>query len=157
MKHKEKCQQFHTLIRDRRTCTLCDKTFDSSAKVLSHIEKCNDRIDQYCENCKHDYTKLVPVAFTRHIQQCEKYYSHTINDNTCKLCGHKFEGIGYLLNHVEKCIYKIKQICHTCSQDCTKMRPTDYTKHVEKCEKYNKFIKDKNICRFCYKKFPGKY
>ena len=157
MKHLEKCQKFHTLIRDRRTCTLCEKTFESSAKVLSHIEKCTDRIDQICETCKNDYTKLRPVEFTRHAEKCQKYYSQTLNGTTCKLCNNKFEGMGHLLTHVEKCVHKIKQTCKTCSQDCTKMRSVDYEKHVGKCEKFHKFVLPNNICRFCYKKFPGKF
>ena len=105
----------------------------------------------------YDYTKLRPVEFTRHAEKCQKYYSQTLNGTTCKLCNNKFEGMGHLLTHVEKCIHKIKQTCKTCSQDCTKMRSVDYEKHVGKCEKFHKFVLPNNICRFCYKKFPGKF
>ena len=49
-------------------------------------------------------------------------------------------------------------MCPTCSQDFTNKHDYIHNKqkfqqHVEKCEKFNKFIIDSSICLFCKRKF----
>ena len=164
-RHVGKCSKYNKDIIDLKTCKFCEKSFSSYGMVLSHVEKQSCRSERFqkskemiCPSCDQDFTNdrnvfYKPELFTSHVARCEKYHKNVIDFQICGFCLKEFSTHNQALMHIERQICqnakeKTELICPTCSKDFSGSSRY-FESHLEKCEKWNQYLKDSTTCQFC--------
>ena len=117
-----------------------------------------------CPSCDQDFTNdrsvfYKPELFTSHVARCEKYNKNVIDFKICRFCLKEFSTHTQALIHIERDICrnvkeKTELNCPTCSKDFSGNKPY-YLTHVEKCEKWGKYVADSLNCQFCEETFQS--
>ena len=159
-KHQEMCQKLYKNVLENNQCKLCKGYFNSVSGVLSHLENrvCTEKSGPNCRLCLQYF--LNKSEYNEHLNTCKQKNSAKLKELECRFCGKICKSKANAVAHMKEqvCVGKPEKICEICSRDLGKVKPSEFDIHVQKCSKFQKYIKEDCVCKLCNRKFekrPG--